>query len=188
LEDEPAEVKGYRRLYEEDKLPRPECRSPECRVQRRGFRERTDVRLADGRVLQPIPVPIYRCKDHGAVPFLVPFLAGRKRYLSAVVETVLEVFARGSQALERLFSDDGGPDARTLRRWVRPLTMPAVQSWVRGKLERWARGTPSPATPPGGRPEAWEAFHGLKLLARGLSGEGWPVSLPALLMQAPAST
>jgi hypothetical protein len=53
---------------------------------------------------------------------------GRKRYLSAVVETVLEVFARGSQALERLFEDDGGPDARTLRRWVRPLTMPAVQN------------------------------------------------------------
>jgi hypothetical protein len=45
---------------------------------------------------------------------LVPFLASRKRYLSAVVETVLEVFARGSQALERLSLDDGGPDARTL--------------------------------------------------------------------------
>lgn len=124
------------------------------------------------------------------MPFSVPFLAGRKRFLSAVVETVLEAFTSVGQALERLFKDDGGggPDVRTLRRWVRPLTQPAVQGWIRGKLETWAQGTALPATPPGGRPGVWEAFHGLKLVARCLSSEGWPVSLPALLMQAPGSS
>jgi hypothetical protein len=182
LEDEPAEVKSYRSLFQEGELPRPECRRPECRVQRRGFRERTDVRLKDGSVLQAIPVPRFRCVEHGEVPFPLPFLAGRKRYLSSVVEGVLEGFTCLGRALERLVEGDG-PDVRTVRRWVRPLTETAVQGWIREKLEAWG-GSGVLAVPPRARPGVWETFQRLKELAGNLSREGWPVSPCALLTQA----
>jgi hypothetical protein len=133
--------------------------------------------------LHPIPVPIYRCKKHGSVSFPVPFLVGRKRYLSSVVEAVLEAFTSQDHALERLIEGDG-PEVRTLRRWVRPLTQPTVQGWIRGLLESWLGGWVLPATPPRARPGVWEALQGLKILAGSLSREGWPASPCALLMQA----
>ena len=118
---EPAEVKAYLELFTAGRIPRPRCKCHgcECELIKWGCYWRTDARLADGTVLDPIPIARFRCPEHGTTSWLPPFLNRYLHYVAEVVSQVLDDFA-GFRRQELC----DGPAECTLGRWVDGLLTP----------------------------------------------------------------
>lgn len=119
---DPPEVKQYREDFEADQLGPPACQEAGCRVHRCGVYCQTDARQSDGLPLAPIPIQRWRCRLHGEVENLPPFLRAGGHYLAEVVDSVLDEYAKPEQppSIDALTTADG-PAGITLRRWVASL-------------------------------------------------------------------
>jgi hypothetical protein len=155
-------------------------------------RYRTDARLADKTVLEPIPVQRYQCPVHGEVTPTPPGLCKWKHYLAEVIEECLHEYADGVPVAQILPLTEDGPSTESVARWVSGLDDPRVSGWVTGRLDEVERlqAVPSArahAMPGRARPHAWITLHRLLALARALGqwvhGKGRQLASP-LLQQA----
>jgi len=162
---ESAEVKAYLDLFTAGRIPRPRCKCHgcECELIKWGCYWRTDARLADGTVLDPIPIARFRCPEHGTTSWLPPFLNRYLHYVAEVVSQVLDDFA-GFRRQELC----DGPAECTLGRWVDGLLTPRTESWIHRRLEQakpdW-RSLMEPQ-PSATRPWAWLIVESARCLVR----------------------
>lgn len=175
--EEPRECKRYREQIQRGEVPVPRCRCCSKKPVKWGFYGRTDARVADGRILEALPVQRFRCLEHGTFSWLPPFLCPYLRYISVVVEDVLVEYAETVIAISRVLAADG-PSLGTVGRWARPLESPRMGAWLERQLAglcpewrvRWLplveSDHPSPANC---RPAARENLQKLRSLTRLLS-------------------
>lgn len=176
-------VKGYRDELNTGTLPRPRCPAEDCtrRPQRRGYRVREDVRDSNGDPLGPVPVPCYRCPEHGHVAWLPGWLLPYVRTVAVAVEEAVDRYAAGSSAAEATAGSSF--DERCVRRWASKLTAPGVEAWVRRGLDalrpdRAALGE----RPARARPGLWRILDALRRLAAALRERNVAVGSPLSLL------
>jgi hypothetical protein len=181
--EERAAVKGYREELSKGTLPRPRCPVEGCTrcPQRRGFRERTDVRDSLGTALGPLLIPLYRCLDHGCIPWLPACLLPYIRTVAPAVEEILDRYACGSSAAESVRSRQ--LDEVHVRRWVSKLRAPELLPWAERMLDalRPARAAPE-ELPAAARPYLWKVLHTLRRLTAALEERGIAVGSPLRLL------
>jgi len=185
---ERAAVKGYLDELKRGTLPRPRCPVEGCarRPQRRGFRDREDVRDSSGDPLGPVPVPRYRCTEHGGVPWHPGCLLPYVRTVAVAVEEAVEGYAGGKSAAQA--TAGSAFDERCVRRWVSRLAAPGVEAWVEIGLDALR---PDPAAlgerPARARPGLWRTLDALRRLAAALRERNIAVGSPlSLLWSRPA--
>lgn len=172
LGPDPPEVKIFRILFELGMLPRACCDICGGPGERWGHYERTDCRLPDGRAIRSVPIPRYRCKQHGCFSSLPSFLARYLRYLSCVVDQALLEYAGSQEPVCRILAEDG-PSVLTIGRWVRGLLDDGLKPWLVNQLERAPalQQAPDLQAPRNGRPSPWQILCLGVQLARGWNSD-----------------
>ena len=87
----------------------------------------------------------WRCKLHGTVSFLPPFIVRYFRTLGEVVRQILDHVVDQGGRLEEL-PEICGPSADTVRRWVCRLTSPLLQPWFFRNGHQMHDAKPAPTT------------------------------------------
>lgn len=183
MAEELAVVKRYREDLSNGTLPRPRCHEEGCtrRPQRRGTRKRIEVRDALGTRLEPLPIPRYKCPNHGWIPWLPSFLLPFVRTVAPVVEEVLGKYVDGCSASEAVRGLQ--LDEAHVRRWVSKLAAPGREAWAERMLDalRPARAAPE-ERPAAARPHLWRVLHTLRRLAAAFEERGIAVGSPLRLL------
>lgn len=92
--------------------------------------------MGDGRVLSPLPIPRFRCPEHGVVPWLPWFLCRFIRYFARFVDHILTRHAETKAPAEELLVliEPAEVEERTVQRWLDALLTGPVLSWLSEKL------------------------------------------------------
>ncbi len=170
MAEEWAAVKRYLDDFEQGKIPRPRCPVEGCKrnPHSRGARVRKRVFDSVGNSIDSVPIPRFKCPDHGWIPYLPECLLPYVRTVVVAVEEAFEKYVVEGLSAEAAAGPTGF-EGRCVRRWVAKLLAPWFEPWVAGMLDelrpdRAALGE----RPPRARPGLWRILTAVRQLADAL--------------------